>query len=245
MTERAQRIFEKLQTIQNNVKGEKQSKFKLILGYLQSVELAIEDVQKQKNQQFLDIAEKLQRLKSIVDIEKEARDQVDEIMRKEILTVEKNCKTLLKRFSKERLEIDKGEFSNLSQQVDQLSVEIQKEFQQKSETQNKLLEIQNEQIQLFYQDIEQKISIREEIEDKIAQQFNQLLDELKRIFDCQQKQREQREEEIIGILKKIYQSAYDACKRSRNERERNEDLFVKLVEKVVEKIKRELIDSDF
>lgn len=46
----------------------------------------------------------------MLDSEKEARDVLDEKMKKEILSVEKNSKTLLNSFSKERLETEKRVF---------------------------------------------------------------------------------------------------------------------------------------
>lgn len=49
-------------------------------------------------------------------------------MKKELVSVEKNCKNLLSSFSKERVETEKKVFQTLSNQVDYLSNEIQKEF---------------------------------------------------------------------------------------------------------------------
>jgi hypothetical protein len=73
-------------------------------------------------------------LKSILDAEKDNRDQLDEKIKREFHNVEKNCKTMLQSFSKERIDTEKKVFQNLSQQVDVLSGEIQKEFLYKSET---------------------------------------------------------------------------------------------------------------
>lgn len=147
--ERANKIFGKLQTIQTSFESEKQQKFKLILNYLQSVESAIEDANTQKNEKFLDLAERvhkhieiirsqLQRIKQMLEQEKDQRDLLDEKIKRELHNVERNCKNMLSSFSKERIETEKKVFGNLSQQVDALSNEIFREFQYKTETQQRL-----------------------------------------------------------------------------------------------------------
>ncbi|CAD8143790.1 unnamed protein product [Paramecium octaurelia] len=212
--------FGKLQSIQNNLEGEKQQKFKLIFGYLQSVEFGYKGRLIVKELKVFEYCRK-------------TRDLVDEKMRKEILTVEKNCKALSSSFSKERLETENRGFKNLSQQADQLSIQTGYVFITNSKNKfHYFIKIQNKKL-------EQGKKLRKKLHNKFYDQ----LDELIRIFDGNKnkgtKQSNRNSQKII------YQSAYDACIRSRNERERNEDLFVKLVEQVVEKIKREIIDSDF
>ena len=57
----------------------------------------------------------LQRLKSVLDGEKDQRDLLDDKIKRELHNVEKNCKTMLQSFSKERIDTERKVFQNLSQ----------------------------------------------------------------------------------------------------------------------------------
>ena len=60
------------------------------------------------------------------------------------------------------------------------------------------------------------------------------------MFNVERREREAKEEEIIQYLKAIYCKIHDSISQSKGDRERNEEMLVKLVEQVVEKIKKDL-----
>lgn len=60
----------------------------------------------------------------------------------------------------------------------------------------------------------------------------------------ERKEREIKEEEIVENLREISNRITDALRRTRGEREKTEETLVHLVEKVVEKLKREMLEMN-
>lgn len=60
----------------------------------------------------------------------------------------------------------------------------------------------------------------------------------------EKKEREAKEEEIVESLREISNRINEALRKTRTEREKTEETLVLLVEKVVEKIKREMLEMN-
>lgn len=64
------------------------------------------------------------------------------------------------------------------------------------------------------------------------------------LFIREKKEREAKEEEIVESLREISNRINEALRKTRTEREKTEETLVLLVEKVVEKIKREMLEMN-
>jgi len=69
--------------------------------------------------------------------------------------------------------------------------------------------------------------------------------ELQDIFQEEKKDRETKEEEIVGMLKNVSADCEQLLAQQRAERERNEEMILNLVEQVIERLKRDASDNDF
>ncbi|CAD8075102.1 unnamed protein product [Paramecium sonneborni] len=60
----------------------------------------------------------------------------------------------------------------------------------------------------------------------------------------EKKERETKEEEIVESLREISGRIQEQLKKTRTEREKTEETLVQLVEKVIEKLKREMLEMN-
>ncbi len=59
----------------------------------------------------------------------------------------------------------------------------------------------------------------------------------------ERRQREVKEEEIINYLQNICMKVRGMTDKVRKDREQNEEMIIKLIDQVIQKIKKEIVDS--
>lgn len=88
-----------------------------------------------------------------------------------------------------------------------------------------------------------KQNSRNDIENKVKEQFQEQIKELKYNVEEERTEREKREEEIINYLQNICMKVRGMSDKVRKDREQNEEMIIKLIDQVIQKIKKEIIDS--
>lgn len=74
------------------------------------------------------------------------------------------------------------------------------------------------------------------LEEKIYKQFIEQIKELKKIYERDVKEREERENQLVECLKGVYTALMEQIKKEEVERELNEKGFLTVVEQVISRI---------
>ncbi len=80
-----------------------------------------------------------------------------------------------------------------------------------------------------------------EILKKIYQQYNGQLEELGRLIAEEEVQRKSEEEILVARLEKVYETVGKEMREIRKERERREGEMIGLLEKVVDRVRAEVV----
>ncbi|CAK72185.1 unnamed protein product (macronuclear) [Paramecium tetraurelia] len=249
---RVQAIFEKLDNISTSVQDEKNSRFHNISQLIMAFEAQLQHNSEQKEEKFNYLASRMRQLGEFLEQEQEDRLRQEAETQKLLTDLERHARKLIEQNSKDRVEQERKIVYQIGQQVDNLQGEVVKEglvtkynnIQAQSESYQFVDAYINEDLPKLADELQNEIGERKEVEGKIQIQFLQQLQDLKEAFDREKKEREIKEEEIVESLREISGRITEALKKTRTEREKTEETLVQLVEKVVEKIKREMLEMN-
>ena len=74
------------------------------------------------------------------------------------------------------------------------------------------------------------------LEEKIYKQFIEQIKELRKIYERDLREREERENQLVECLKGVYMSLMEQVRKEEMEREQNEKGFLTVVEQVISRI---------
>ena len=132
--------------------------------------------------------------------------------------MEKNCRKLIDGFVFERTDSDKKQYQRFATQLDSLTREVEKEFEQKNSQQPFYNSLIAEELPALRAEIDGEMQLRTEIEQKVQGQFMQQLDELKALCAEEREERESKEEELINVLKGVAGKVQDALQKTKIQR---------------------------
>jgi hypothetical protein len=99
--------------------------------------------------------------------------------------------------------LDTKLINKMNGHVEQIQSEIQRSLSTSSETNPDLEYIVQEEIPKIQRELTNEINLRRELEGKILEQFMEQITELQDIFNEEKRDRESKEEEIVGMLKNV------------------------------------------
>lgn len=132
----------------------------------------------------------------------------------------------------------------MGQQLDNLGQDVAKEGVEQQNSHGYIDGYLHEDLPKIADQLQNEINERKDIEEKIYQQFVEQLNDLKEMFETEKKEREMKEEEILNTLKLLQVRISDDVKSNRKEREKTEEEMVGLVEKMIHKIKAEMLEMN-
>ncbi len=239
--ERVQRLFERVKNIQNITEEEKMNKMK-------ELEKCVADLDRKtlrrKEERVLKqdgFAEKLGQLRTTLESEVEARVKLESQMTAELDHLERYCIKIAEEARTLRDESDRKLVTKLNNSIELLQIDIQRgatanHFEANSELEH-LLKVELPKLQ---KELNNECELRKELEQKILEQFMQQVHELTDLYFEEKKKRELKEEDLLNAISTIAKDVEAALKKQRADREKNEESILELVEKVIERLKRDV-----
>lgn len=241
--ERIQRLFNRVNNIQTVTSQEKQSKLKEIEKILEELESKLDKQKTEKVNKLNTFTSTIQSLNRILDEERDKNERVESNFNQELLNLEKAFGKSIEEARLLRDESDQRLVSKLNKEIEGLQYELAKNFQTNHfEGKEELEQLVETDIPRIQNEIVAESSIRRELEAKIVEQFMEQIQELREIFEDEKKQRECKEEELVLAINTIAKEIDEAIKKQKEEREKNEENILELVEKVIERLKSDLIE---
>lgn len=136
----------------------------------------------------------------------------------EINLLDRNSKKLIEGYQKERIESDTRLVSKVSLQLEGLSSDLQKEHGMKMESLQIYDSYLQDDLPKLKEDVVNEEEVRQEVEQRIFDQFMEQLQELKVGFDEERKEREDKEEELVAILQNVSAKIKEAIASTKKER---------------------------
>ena len=239
--DRVQRLFERVKNIQNITEEEKLNKMK-------ELEKCITDLERKtmrkKEERVLrqdTFAEKINQLKTTLESEVEARLKLESQMNSELEHLERYCVNIAEEARTLRDESDRKLVTKLNNAIELLQIDIQRgatanHFETNTELEH-LLKVELPRLQ---KELNNECELRKELEQKILEQFMQQVNELTDLYFEEKKKRELKEEDLLNAISTIAKDVEGALKKQRIDREKNEESILELVEKVIERLKRDV-----
>ena len=174
----------------------------------------------------------------------ESRRRGSLVLDKELTTTERNCVRLIEKSQKERLENENKLAQRIQTHIEQVSLEVQREGQSQAVSHSYLDGYLQEDLPKMREELSYEINQRKDVEDKIYSQFIEQINELKEAFEKEKKERESKEEELVNFLREIQHKVTLNILKIKKDREKTEEMLVMLVERVIEKMKKEMVELD-
>ncbi|CAD8152356.1 unnamed protein product [Paramecium octaurelia] len=236
---RVSSIFEKLNNISTSVQDEKNNRFHAISQLIMAFEAQLQHQSDQKEEKFVYKAAKVRQITEFLEQEQRKTETF-----KLITDLERHVRRLIEQNSKERVEQEKKIIYSIGQQIESLQQDVIKERIAQSTSHEYIDSFLNEELPKIADELQNEITERKDVEEKIYHQFVEQLNDLRLLFEKEKKEREIKEEEIIENLREISNRIQDQLRKTRGERERTKETLVTLVEKVIEKLKREMLEMN-
>jgi len=100
----------------------------------------------------------------------------------------------------------------------------------------------DEEIPRLRGELKNEVEIRKEMDIKIYEQFMSQIEELHESFEHDKRERENRSEEFLQLLKRVSNTVSAEIAKSRQDRENNNEMLLNLIEKMIERIKKEALE---
>mmetsp|Transcript_29808 Transcript_29808/g.34444 ORF Transcript_29808/g.34444 Transcript_29808/m.34444 type:complete len:256 (+) Transcript_29808:27-794(+) len=240
-SERLNRIYQRLSNIQHDVGEEKHNRNKAIETLMVNFEKKIEELQKEKQQRYEQLLERVRSLQNALEEDITLRGRMESNLSVELKQLERNCQELIGNTGREGDDNNRKFANKIANKVDSIAEEIAIElekYQGNPELQHHL----EETLPNIKEQIQNEVSIRKEVEAKIYEQFMDQINELNQNFETERREREKRNDQFVKLLKSAADKLEKSILSSRNEREKNFELMLRLVEQVIEKLKRDVSD---
>merc|ERR1712227_211757 len=156
-----------------------------------------------KNEKIDYFDKMIKQLQLTLEEESEHRQRLEGDLNTEITGLEKNCQKIIEEAGKERQVLDTKLINKMNSHVEQIQSEIQRSLATSSEANPDLEYIVQEEIPKLQRESTNEINLRRELEGKILEQFMEQITELQDIFQEEKRDREAKEEEIVGMLKNV------------------------------------------
>lgn len=241
--DRIQRLFNRVNTIQSATTEEKHNKLKEMEQILEDLEKKLESQKAEKAGRLNTFGSTIHTLNRLLDEEREKGERIESNFNQELLNLEKAFGKSIEEARLLRDESDQRLVSKLNKEIETLQYELARNFQTNNfEGKEELEQLVDTDIPRIQNEIASESAIRRELEAKILEQFMEQIQELREIFEDEKKQREAKEEELVLAINTIAKEIDDALKKQKDEREKNEESILELVEKVIERLKSDIIE---
>jgi len=240
-TERINRLFQRLANIQSDVEEEKVNRYKALETILINLEQKVEEINKNKLERHQQLLEKVKFLQNSLEENVGARQKIEGELGNDLKSLQANCRTIIEAANIDHDEQNKKFLGKINRQIEILAKDLSTELS-KQDTQSYLQNFLEEDLPRLREDLNNEIATRKELETKIYDQFIGQLRDLQENFDKEKKDRERRADEFMEVLKRFSDNISEDIANSREEREKNNEMLLGLVENVVERIKKEALE---
>jgi len=239
--ERIQKLFERVNNIHNYSEEEKMSKIKELETVINSIADHLEKKKETRETQIDTFSEKIKQLKLYFEEESSAKKTLESKLQNELESVERFSNKVIEESKANRDEVDKRLVHKLNNAIDLIQIEIPKNLKDKSfDHQKELDQILKVELPLLQNELNNECQLRKELEAKIYEQFMEQIKELTDLYIEEKRIRELKEEEILSVINSISKEVDTGLKKQRVEREKSEENILELVERVIERLKRDI-----
>ena len=186
-------------------------------------------------------SDKIRQLRAHFEEEANAKSRLEIKLQTDLENVEKYSHKILEEAKIQRDEVDKRLVGKLNNAIDLIQLEIPKCLKDKSfDHQKELEQIMKVELPMLQNELGNECMLRKELEAKIYEQFMEQIKELGDLYLEEKRVRELKEEEILGVANNISREVENGLKKQRGEREKSEENILELVEKVIERLKKDI-----
>jgi hypothetical protein len=238
---RIQKLLERVNNIRSHSDEEKTTRIREIESAMESLLQYVQRIRETRSSHVDSFATKIQQLKSAFESEMAATAKVESKVEADLQNVTKLGVRLMEQAKLNRDQADKKLVSKLNNTIELIQAEIANSFSDKNcQSQRELDDVLRDELPVLHNELNNECQLRKELEGKIFEQFMGQIRELSELYDIEKKTREAKEEEIISVVNSISKEVEGAIRRQREERERSEENILELVEKVIDRLKRDI-----
>ena len=239
--DRVQRLFERVRTIQSTGEEERLAKTKELERAIGELDKRVTRKKEERTLRQDGYSEKIAQIKLLLDEEVESRTRLENQLAGELEGLERYCVRLGEEARTLRDETDRRLVGKLNGAIELIQLETQRHlapsnFEANAEL-DQLLRVEIPQLQ---KELGNECALRRELEGKILEQFMEQVSELTLLYQEEKKKREVKEEDLLNAIAAVAREVELALKRQRADREKNEENILDLVEKVIERLKRDI-----
>jgi len=169
------------------------------------------------------------------------RQKIESELGNDLKTLQHNCRVMIDTYKNESDDQNKKFLIRVNKDIEVLTKDISEDLN-KQDAHIVLQHYIDEDLPKIRHDLKGEIEVRKEMDEKIHEQFMSQIEDLHQAYQEDKKEREQRSQEFIQLLKKVSIRISNDVHQSKEEREQNTEMLFQLVEQVSEKIKRDAYD---
>jgi len=239
--ERIQRLFERVSNIHNYTEEEKFAKIKEIEAALSEIADQLERRKDTRENQIESFNDKIRQLKALFEEEAAAKNRLETKLQADLEGLERHSYRLIEEAKTTRDEVDRKLVTKLNGAMDIIQSEIPRCLKDKTfEHQKELDQILKVELPNLQEELNNECHLRKELESKIYEQFMEQIRELGELYQDEKRVRELKEEELLAVINSISKEVETGLKKQRAEREGSEENILELVEKVIERLKKDI-----
>lgn len=239
--ERIQRLFERVSNIHNYSEEEKAAKIREVEAALAALGDQLERRKDARESQIASFGDKIKQLKQLFEDESAAKVRLESKLQADLEGVERHSQRLVEEAKASRDEVDRRLVAKLNGAIDLIQAEIPRCLKDKTfEHQKELDQIVKVELPALQEELGNECQLRKELEMKIYEGFMEQMKELGELYQEEKRVRELKEEELVGVINGISREVEAGLKRQRADREASEENILELVEKVIERLKKDI-----